>query len=288
MASLAASECPSGSLVGESGKNVLCQKTVGRGYAYKYYSEAKQGYALELSSRSAAGGRTWIVKWRLYDDGTIEPMVGSTGILEEFGNDADHGWILDSAGTVGIGASITYFWKLDLDLGDDPGNDRFQQLEVHANGSLQDLTITNVLSETAASVDPELKRSWRIVDSDQTNLDGHPISYHLEPLHSGHRYVGPSSEPWSANDIYATRYRACERFVSGNDPVCGDNVSAFVDGESIGGADIVIWYGLSFHHLPRGEEVPYIPTRWDGFQIVPRDWTADNPLAAVLVPGGRS
>ena len=45
--------------------------------------------------------------------------------------------------------------------------------------------------------------------------------------------------------------------------------------------DIVVWYGTSFHHLPRNEDEPHMHAHWSGFTIAPRDLTAQN----ILPPG---
>ena len=136
----------------------------------------------------------------------------------------------------------------------------------------------SITSESQRRVDADSKRSWRILDTQISNADGRSISYHLEPLHSAHRNRG--NLPALASDIHITKLNACERFSIANPTTggCGANVADYVDGESLEGADIVLWYGLSYHHLPRSEDEPRLPVHWDGFVVVPRDWTATNPL----------
>jgi hypothetical protein len=141
-------------------------------------------------------------------------------------------------------------------------------------------------------VSPVNFRSWRIKDTAAANADGHAISYHLEaePVHLFH---GPSYEPFTQNELYLTVNKTCERYASHNPTTggCGGDVSAFVNGESLSGADLVVWYGLSFHHLPRDEDQNYMAVHWSSFKIVPRDWSATNPLVGVgtatatLTPG---
>ena len=52
----------------------------------------------------------------------------------------------------------------------------------------------------------------------------------------------------------------------------------FANGGSLVGADLVVWYGTSFHHLPRDEDEPHMAAHWSGFSIVPRDLTATNAI----------
>ena len=78
--------------------------------------------------------------------------------------------------------------------------------------------------------------------------------------------------------------KPCERFASHNPEVqCAADVSKYVNGESLVGQDIVLWYGITFHHLPRDEDEGMVDAHWDGFQLTPRDWTATNPLDNVVL-----
>ena len=62
---------------------------------------------------------------------------------------------------------------------------------------------------------------------------------------------------------------------------CGDELGDFVDGESlVGGADVVIWYEMTFHHIPRDEDEPHMFSHWSGFELVPRDWTSQSNVPA--------
>jgi primary-amine oxidase len=113
-----------------------------------------------------------------------------------------------------------------------------------------------------------------------TNSDGHPISYQVEPRNVGHQYVGGENEPWTQNQLYITVNKLCERLASQNSQAspCGSDVSQFVDGELLSNADVVLWYGASSHRLITDEDEPVKPTQWLSFQIIPRDWTAENAL----------
>lgn len=282
---LSRGDCPSGNLLSEGSRSVLCRQIEARGYLYKYYSQQRQGYALSLISISNVRDSAYIVRWRFFDDGTIEPSIGMSGQLEQFGADDRYGWPVDADGTLGVSFSNNYYWRLDFDIGSNNADDVVEEIEaVPANDRERKvLSVTPLNTESARSVNADRKRSWRIRDARITNDAGQAVSYHLEPLNIGHRYVDAVAEPWTRNDFFATRYRACERFVSHNprseSGTCAENLAQFVDGESIDVEDLVLWYRISYHHLPRDEDESYIPVRWVGFQLVPRDWTRDNPFA---------
>ncbi len=290
--SMTPADCPAGTRLG----GVLCQRTETRGYAYKYYAQQRQGHNLVLSSASTPGASTYVVRWAFGDDGSVAPSIGLSGDLPRLASSGStNGWPIDGSGATGVGFTNNYFWRMDFDLGDDAADDAVEELEILPSADRRRKTkaLTALANESARAVSVDLKRSWRILDTRITNADGRAISYHLEPLHTAQRYRGGSTE--LATDAQFTRYRACERFATQNLAAnCGTSISDYVSGESIAAADVVLWYSISYHHLPRAEDSPGMPVHWDGFVVVPRDWTALNPLAfvepryrnSVAAPGG--
>lgn len=283
--SLSTQECPGGTLL----TGALCQRTESRGYAYKSYAQQKQGYNLVLSSSSTPGASTYIVRWAFGDDGSVAPSIGLSGELPRVSSGAgSNGWPIDAAGSIGVGFTNNYFWRMDFDLGTDAANDAVEELEIVPSSDRRRKTkiLTSLASESARPINVDRKRSWRILDTQLTNADGRAISYHLEPLHTAHRYRGSSAA--LASDAQFTRYNACERFATNNVAAnCGSSITDYVNGQSIAAADVVLWYSLSYHHLPRAEDSPAIGVHWDGFIVVPRDWTALNPLAQLELPRER-
>ncbi|MBX3015204.1 MAG: hypothetical protein KF832_27040 [Caldilineaceae bacterium] len=280
--SLTAADCPNGVLLSQNDQAALCKQTAARGYLYKYYTQQRQGTAMTLFSAAAIGQQLYIVQWRFLDDGTIEPTVGEGGRLWRQSQDPQSGWPMGAEKPVGIGYITNYWWRLDFDLGGNGANDQVEEFAVNpANANTQRITtVTALTTETARSTDPDVKRSWRVRDGSLTNSDGHAISYHLDPKEAGYRYVGPTSAPWSQQDFYVTVDRVCERLAIQNPTTngCADNVAGFVNGESLAGADVVIWYRVTTHRLPRAEDRPVRTVQWQGFQLLARDWTAQNPF----------
>ncbi|NND38400.1 MAG: hypothetical protein HKO60_04690 [Pseudomonadales bacterium] len=287
--SLAGTDCPGGTLHQDNGSAVLCVRVAPRGYAYKSYVNVKQGNLLLLESRSTIGAHSYIVRWNLYDDGSIEPRVGMSGSLPIIGSNANHGWQLDQSNRIGVGFNTSYFFRLDFDLDATNNNESVEEFTVTPSTDRleKSLSVTTLTTETARTVSPNLKRSWRVRDKTGgvTNSDGRSISYHLEPLHTAHRYIGSSSESWAQNDFWVSKYNSCERFVVDNPGTggCASDINGFLNDENIDGADVVIWYKINYHHLPRSEDEPEVQLHWDGFFIVPRDWTASNPLVSLII-----
>ncbi len=280
---LSADDCPNGTLLSNGNRALLCQQSGARGYLYKYYATQRQGEDLTLFSASQIGQMLYVVKWRFLDDGTIEPQIGDGGRLLRQGVDTKVGWPLTDDNTIGIGYITNYWWRLDFDLAGNGANDYVDEFEVNAiftNGIDTGKRVTSATPltvESGRTTDPDHKRSWRVRDGVITNSDGHAISYHLEAKQAGYRDEGSAAAPWDQHDLYVTVYKECERLAMQN-PTCASNVADFVDGESIAGADVVLWYRVTAHRLPRAEDVPLLGLQWHGYQLLPRDWTAQNPF----------
>lgn len=275
-------DCPNGVLLSDGTKDVLCQQVQNSGYAYKFYATQQQGQSLKLFSVSHIGQYNYVPELQFYDTGVIEFGVGATGQLQRLGSNSAYGWPLNSNNTsYGVSHMHNYYWRLDFDINGTPNDDQVEEMEFTPNGTRDQFTIgrTPFSSEAARAVSPLTFRSWRVKDTLVTNGDGHAISYHIEAEPS-HLFHGPSYEPFTQNELYFTVNKTCEKWASHNPTTggCGNNVSAFVNGESLNGADLVVWYGLSFHHLARDEDQNHMSPHWSSFKIVPRDWSATNPL----------
>lgn len=59
---------------------------------------------------------------------------------------------------------------------------------------------------------------------------------------------------------------------------CGADLAEFADGESIDRAHVTLWHAISAYHVPRSEDQPFVNSHWDGFRIVPRDWSDESPF----------
>ena len=274
METLDGGDCPGGSVEG----GVLCRQVTNGGYAYKYGSNDAQIETLSLFSSSQMGQYNYVVAWNFDEDGAIHPEVGATGRLQRYGGNVNNGWNVGPNGFA-VAHFHNYYWRLDFDLGG-TANDRVQELAASPGSGrfTWNNTRTAFSTETERQVSPRSMRSWRVRDTQITNGDGHSISYELLP-NTDHIFHGPTSEEWTQNEFYATRFRACERFASHNNffqdcPGTPSNLHRFVTGESLA-ADVTVWYGSSFHHLPRDEDEDHMDAHWTGFTLQPRDLTAE-------------
>ncbi len=276
------SMCSSGQLHQDDGRNVLCSSTKPSGYIYRYRDNTKrQGSQFDVFSISTAGSREYIIKWTFLENGTIEPAIGLTGQFSKTTSDSKAGWTVTSQNKIATSFTDHYFWRLDFDIAGNSGNDIVEQIKsVPSNNRLTKTKQTNTVStELAASFAPAEKKFWRIRDQSVTNNSGKSISYEMVMLSYASQNKGNSSSPWLKNDVFITRYKACERFAVKNPTSnCGENVSQFVSSQNTNAKDIVVWYRLAHHVLPRDEDFSPAAPQWSSFKLLPRDWTSTNSL----------
>lgn len=289
-------DCPNGRLVNATGVNALCLETIQEA-AEPLLGEPAASY-LRLFSVSHVGAYNYIPEWRFHDDGKIEPLMGATGRLQRYGSDPARGWNTDnnSGNPIGIAHLHNYYWRLDFDLGASGNDDVFEEIDTQPNTSVAGAGISRqeLLIESGRDVDASKFRLWRVRDGQERASNNRFIGYDVLLRETGHRDIGPASEPWTRHDVYVTRHRGCERFASRNpsDQLggCGSagNLATFTNGEGLDGEDIVVWVGISFHHLPRNEDEPDMPAHWNRFELTPRDWTDDSSVSGSSSGGSGS
>lgn len=280
---LSSQDCPQGQLIQNNNKSVLCKTTKSMGYIWKNGNQHKQGKLIELFSISKIGSIRYIVSWKFYENGIIESSIGVSGTLTKEGSNPSHGWQVTDSDRVAVGFTNHYFWRLDFDIELDSNNDLVEQIaSIPSSDRLKkSKVVTSINTESAFSLNPVNKVFWRVRDSFEQNSNniGY-ISYELSSLNYAHQGKGNNQEPWLNNDFFVTLYNPCERFAVKNPTQngCAENLSQFVNGQNINVTDVVTWYRASYHHLPRDEDVSQIATRWTSLKLIPRDWSASNPL----------
>jgi primary-amine oxidase len=244
----------------------VCREIEDRGLAEFFCSEGNChsaiGKGLVLWSASQMGAYNYVTRWAFHDDGTIEPALGLSGVLQ-FGFTAH---------------THNVYWRLDLDM-DDPDGDRveefFRIVPAWSDGRAGASGWNPLLAETFRANELNTFRRWRISDARRTNAAGKPISYVLEPHASDGNYRSTTAEGFTRGELFVTRARDDERFVSTE---TSDLLSSYLNGESVDSTDLVLWYVIHEHHQPRLEDAPYMPTMWIRFDLVPDGFFDRSPL----------
>ena len=231
-------------------------------------------------------GYIYLIRYKFRDDGTLMPEVGVTGAPRH----------LRQADTSAVGALVgkdlmdhkvfaeshvhNYLFRLDFAIDGAANNvvEEFNwQKEDGGKGQKANCTWTPIVKETGRSCNAETFRSWRMVNPKSQNALGHPRSYQLIPGNTGVYRSG--KQPATQSDLWVTLYKPKEFSYSALDPrTTLEALPKYVDGESVEGKAVVVWYWLGFHHFPRTEDWLHQPVVWKAFELMPRDFLDSSPL----------
>ena len=281
-ATLVPENCPGGELITVEGRPGICKMSSQGDDAYRTLNETFLSESLSMYSVSQVGSYAYIVTWKFYADGSIEPSVGAAGALQRSSDWAESPFGRQLEGGIEkswLSHTHTYYWQMDFDLGNDATNDVVSEISfpVDADGR-RARTVTRLDTEVARTIQPELLRQWRVSD-DAQDPDNSP-GYSIQPLHYGHRFTRGLIEPFTEFDFFVTRQNDCEQFVNENakfNPDCYENILQFVNDESLTGEDISLWHRVSFHHLPRNEDLRVMHSHWDGFVMKASNMSTGTP-----------
>ncbi|RRA49837.1 hypothetical protein [Acidipila sp. EB88] len=271
---------------------------------------------LVLRSVATVGNYDYILDWRFAEDGTITGAVGATGILEvkpvtdtnvsngmsagiedknapggpvQFGN-------LVAPGTDAVDHDHFFSFRLDMDVDGQKNsfmNDKLVQYKVpnketygrHVIWAMQP-TMPATESEAMMDVSMERPTMWRFVSSEKKGPLGQATGYALMPGLTASTLLPPDEWPsrragFANHQLWVTPYEPGERFAAGT-YVSGsrgtDGLATWTKkNRNIMDTDIVAWYTVGFHHTPRAEDWPQMPTMWHEFQLMPFNFFPKNP-----------
>jgi primary-amine oxidase len=270
----------------------------------------RPGRELVLRSAAAIGNYDYLMDWRFRQDGTIEVAVGATGVIETKAvvqkNAAGHA--MDQIGmnalpeygrfvadnTVGVNHDHFFSYRLDMDV-DGPSNsfmaDRMVQKLLASDPMRKSIWIvehTIAAREKDAIMDIHLERPsmWMFVNPDVKGPLGYPTGYEVMPGATAKSLLSPDDPPqklgaFSEHQFWVTPYDPAQRYAAGTYPTSSkgtDGLAAWTQANRpIENTDLVGWYTLGFHHVPRVEDWPVMPTMWHTFQLRPFNFFAANP-----------
>ena len=271
----------------------------------------------ELVFRTVAtvGNYDYLFDWRFEQDASITVGVGATGILEvkavkdqradgelspsmaakdPQGKEVQFGQLI-APGISAVDHDHYFSYRLDLDV--DGLN----------NTLMVDKLVPYKLPDSAPgrkwiwAMQPEMAKNeknaqfdvsiehpamWRFANEGNKNVLGQPTSYAIMPGETGISLLPQTEWPqkragWSAHNLWVTPYDPTERYVSGVYLMGSsgeDSLPHWVEkGRNIMNTDIVAWYTVGFHHVPRTEDWPQMPVMWHTFSLMPYQFLPKNP-----------
>ena len=133
-------------------------------------------------------------------------------------------------------------------------------------------------------------RYWRVVSSEQTNRLGEATGYKLVPGVNALPFLSPDSPVgkragFMFKHFWATPYRADELYPCGvfpNQSAGGEGITDWTKADrNLEGENVVVWYTLNYHHLPRPEDWPVQPVVYASFHWMPDGFFDENPALDV-------
>jgi primary-amine oxidase len=267
----------------EDGPPMVMLHEESTGLSYKGGSGRAYGKKLTLWNVYNLGGYHYINRWNFRDDGCLMPEIGLTGSLNHTGTgDASpYGSLvgINSLGEKVFAPSHVHniYYCLDFDI-DGPDNNVVEEFNFRPDrpGSFSGThSWKPILTESSRPWSASNFRSWRVVNRKSKNALGLPRSYELIPGGNG-IFRGEASEAYAQSELWVTRYHSHE-YPTENRPL-SEALPSYLNNESVDRQDLVVWYVLHVHHIPRTEDWPDMPVEWVGFTLKPRDFLDRSPV----------
>ncbi len=271
---------------------------------------------LVLRTIATVGNYDYILDWRFEQDGSIKVGVGATGILEvkpvhdqnasgplsadmaakdAEGNAIEFGQLV-SPGIDAVDHDHYFSYRLDLDV-DGPKNsfmvDKLVPYSLPKDNPSPRRVIWAVKpemihteSESPRDIDLKHPAMWMFTSESTKDAVGYPTGIDIMPGTSAATLLPPDEWPskragFADHQLWVTPYDPEELYAAGKytlNSKGGDGLQSWVkQGRSIENTDIVAWYTIGMHHVPRPEDWPQMPVMWHEFEIRPFHFFGKNP-----------
>ena len=271
----------------------------------------------ELVFRTVAtvGNYDYLFDWRFEQDASITVGVGATGILEvksvpdkradgelspslaakdPEGHEVQFGQLV-APGISAVDHDHYFSYRLDLDV---DGQNNTLMVDKLVPYKLPEKSLGRkyiwamqpnmIKSEKDAKFDVSIEHPamWRFANESAKNSLGQSTSYAIMPGETGISLLPPTEWPqkragWSEHNLWVTPYDPTERYASGvylMGSTGEDSLPHWTEqGRNIMNTDIVAWYTVGFHHVPRTEDWPQMPVMWHTFSLSPYQFLPKNP-----------
>ena len=289
--------------------NAICMHEEDYGIGWKHTDwrtnevEVRRSRRLVLSFIATVGNYEYGFFWYFYQDGTIQFEVKLTGIMNTCsafpGEKSKYGTLVAPQL---YAPNHQHFFNIRMDMMVDGPNNSVYEVDTvadpqgpenpHGNAFYARATLLG--NETARLIDPLNGRYWKITNPGSTNETGDPVAYKLMPGENVRAFAQEGSwivkrAPFITKHLWVTSYDAAEKYATGDYPnqhAGGDGLGKYISqGRSTENTNVVVWYTMGAHHLPRPEDWPVMPVQYIGFHLKPAGFFDRNP--AFDVPPSR-
>jgi len=291
-------------------ENAICLHEEDFGILWKFSDVQRTNVTVKRSRRlvvscfATIGNYVYGFFWYFYQDGTIGVEVKATGIPLVSGRPVGEPSIYGALVAPGIDAHVhQHVFSFRFDMTVDGERNSVSEVNFGAaplgtdnrHGNAITIAETKLSTESDARrvIDLRASRYWRITNPNVLNALGQPVGYKLVPGANALPFLHPDSPVgrragFMFKHFWATRFAADELYPAGHYPnqhSGGDGLPRWTAANrSLDNENIVVWYTLNYHHLPRPEDWPVQPCVYAGFHWMPSGFFDANPSLDVPSP----
>jgi primary-amine oxidase len=291
-------------------KNAICMHEEDFGTLWKFTDTVrgpmtvKRSRRLVVSCVSTIGNYVYGFVWYFYQDGTIGVEVKATGIPLAQTHPVDLPSDYGTTFAPGINGPVhqhVFSYRFDMAVdGEQNSVTEFNFSSVpmgqgNPHGNAIKITETPLRTEADAqrNMDISAARYWCVTNNDKRNGVGKPVAYKLVPGTNALPFLDPEAPVakragFMFKHFWATQFSPDQMYAAGHFPnqhSGGDGLPKWVQqNRSLEQENIVVWYTLNYHHLPRPEDWPVQPTVYAGFHWMPSGFFDANPALDVPSP----
>jgi primary-amine oxidase len=254
-----------------------------------------------VSSIATVGNYEYGFFWYFYQDGTIQMEIKLTGIVNTAavpdGETPKYGTLVAPQ----LNAHIhQHFFNFRLDMDVDGGTNTVYEINTvaepigpdnpHGNAFYAEATPLKTELEAQRIIDPMKGRYWVVSNPSVKNALGRPVGYKLMPGENILPFAHPSASiikraGFMTKHLWVTPYDRNELTATGpypNQHPGGAGLPEYTKNDrNVEDTDLVLWYTLGYHHVPRPEDWPISPVAYCGFTLKPVGFFDMNPVLDV-------
>jgi primary-amine oxidase len=293
-------------------ENAICLHEEDAGLLWKHFdadsgrTEVRRSRRFVVSSVVTVGNYEYAFYWYFYQDGSIEAEVRLTGIMLTSGiadgEEARYGTRVDE----GVLAPYhQHFFSVRLHMTvDGPGNSVYEvdtepvptgPDNPEGNAFATRRTLLGSEQQAQRLMDPLKARHWVVENPHSRNRFGDPVGYKLVPGANVVPFAQPDSQilqraAFMTRHLWVTPFDPAERYPAGDYPNQNpgpDGLPAWTRADRpVEDTDVVLWYTMGSHHIPRLEDWPVMPAEKIGFMLKPVGFFERNPALDVPPASG--
>jgi primary-amine oxidase len=290
--------------------NAICMHEEDVGILWKHtdfrtgHMEVRRARRLVISTIATVGNYDYGFFWYLYQDGTIEGEVKATGIVATKavpeGVEPEYGRLVAPQLSATNHQHI-FCARLDFDV--DGTSNTVCEIDStpvamgsdNPHGNAWKTVERPLKSEAVAKRDIDIgrARTWLVTNPSRRNSVGRPVAYRLVSGDNTVALSAPDSyqrkrASFIDHHLWVTPYSPTERYPAGDYPYQHKGGAGLAEwtaqDRAIEDTDLVVWYTMVHHHVPRPEDWPVMPVVRIGFQLRPVGFFDRNPALDVPAP----